>query len=48
MLPGEVAALLSAFLALGSVSLSLYGNVLSERKRADLQREVGMDTLGAV
>lgn len=40
-MPGEIAAAFSAIVALGSVSLNLWGGILSERKRADLQKEVG-------
>jgi hypothetical protein len=39
-MPGEIATLFSAFIALTSVALNLYGGLLSERKRAELQREV--------
>lgn len=39
-MPGEMAAVFSAIVALGSVSLNLYGSILSERKRAELQKEV--------
>lgn len=40
LMPGEIATAFSAIIALGSVSLNLWGGVLSERKRADLQKEV--------
>ncbi len=39
-MPGDSAVVFSAMIALGSVTLNLYGTLLSERKRADLQKEV--------
>ncbi|KAJ9511175.1 hypothetical protein QJQ45_013203 [Haematococcus lacustris] len=40
LMPGEVATLFSAVIALGSVCLNLYGGLISERKRAELQKEL--------
>ncbi len=37
----ELAAIFSAVIAVGSVGLNLYGGLLTESKRVDLQRQVG-------
>lgn len=37
----ELAAIFSAIIAVGSVGLNLYGGLLTESKRVDLQRQVG-------
>lgn len=36
----EVATIFSAIIAVSSVGLNLYGNLLREKSRVDLQREV--------
>jgi hypothetical protein len=40
LLRPEIAAVFSAAMAVGSVGLNYYGTLLTERKRADLQKEV--------
>ncbi len=40
----ETAVLASAFFALLSVVVNIFGGLLTERKRADLVLEVGLDT----
>jgi hypothetical protein len=41
LLKPEVAAVFSAVLAVGSVGLNYYGNLMTESKRVELQKEVG-------
>jgi hypothetical protein len=41
LLRPELAAIFSAVIAVGSVGLNLYGGLLTESKRVDLQRQVG-------
>jgi hypothetical protein len=43
LLKPEVAAVFSAVLAVGSVGLNYYGNLMTESKRVELQKEVGAD-----
>jgi hypothetical protein len=40
LLKPEVAAVFSAILAVGSVGLNYYGNLMTESKRVELQKEV--------
>ena len=36
----EIAALISSIIAVGSVGLNMYGRILAESKRAELQKDV--------
>lgn len=48
LLKPEVAAVFSAVLAVGSVGLNYYGNLMTESKRVELQKEVRSRATGHV